>query len=85
MNTGRQKTPNDQPTPIKDTMSKENQETETTAANKALPSSSGSQTDTERLDWLMSHDDGDVVLEMVNREMIDTYMKSEENSKDCHE
>jgi len=42
-----------------------------------LNSPSGSQTDTERLDWLMSHDDGDVVLEMVNREMIDTYMKSE--------
>jgi hypothetical protein len=34
-------------------------------------------TDTQRLDWIMSHEDGDVVLEMVNRRMIDEYMESE--------
>ena len=45
-----------------------------------LSMSAGSPTDTQRLDWLMSHDDGDVVLEMVNREMIDEYMQSEENT-----
>jgi|9_EtaG_2_1085328.scaffolds.fasta_scaffold63711_2 hypothetical protein len=32
-------------------------------------------TDTDRLDWLMSHEDGDLVLEMVNRDMIDEAMQ----------